>query len=53
MENCKLYDIDSGELDELIDSRRINLKTKNERYKNLRDKVCEIKENYPNILALF
>ena len=24
MENCKLYDIDSGELDELIDSRRIN-----------------------------
>ena len=53
MENCKLYDIASGELDELIDSSRINLKTKNERYKNLRDKVCEIKENYPNILALF
>ena len=53
MEICKLYDIDSGELDELIDSSRINLKTKNERYKNLRDKMCEIKENYPNILALF
>ena len=53
MEDCKLYDIDSGELDELIDSRRINLRIKNERYKNLRDKVCEIKENYPNILALF
>ena len=45
MENCKLYDIASGELDALIDSSRINLKTKNERYKNLRDKVCEIKEN--------
>ena len=53
MENCKLYDIDSGELDELIDSRRISLRTQNERYKNLSDKVCEIKENYPNILALF
>ena len=53
MGNCKLYDIDSGELDELIDNRRINLRIKNERYKNLSDKVCEIKENYPNILSLF
>lgn len=52
MEDMKLYDIDSGELSELIDSRRIALKTKNEEYANLRKHVCEIKENYPNILVL-
>lgn len=52
MEEMKLYDIDSGELSELIDSRRIALRTKNEEYSNLRNQVCEIKEKYPNILAL-
>ena len=52
MEDMKLYDIDSGELSELIDSRRIALRTKNEEYAKLRKQVCEIKENYPNILAL-
>ena len=52
MENIILYDIDSGELSELIDSRRIALRTKNEEYKNLRKQVCEITEKYPNILAL-
>lgn len=52
MEELKLYDINSGELSELIDSRRIALRNKNEEYKNLRKQVCEIKEKYPNILAL-
>lgn len=52
MEEMKLYDIDSGELSELIDSRRVALRNKNEDYKKLRNQVCEIKENYPNILAL-
>lgn len=52
MEDLKLYDINSGELSELIDSRRIALRTKNEEYKNLRKEVSEIKEKYPNILAL-
>ena len=52
MEDMKLYDLDSGELSELIDSRRIALRTKNLEYANLRKQVCEIKENYPNILAL-
>lgn len=52
MEYMKLYDIDSGELSELIDSRRIALITKNSEYANLRKQVCEIKDNYPNILAL-
>ena len=51
MEDMKLYDIDSGELSELIDSRRIALRTKNSEYANLRKQVCEIKDNYPNILA--
>lgn len=52
MEDLKLYDIDSGELNELIDSRRIELRNKNEDYKKLRNQVCEIKEKYPNILSL-
>ncbi len=52
MEDLKLYDIDSNELNELIDSKRIELKHKNLEYKKLSDKVSEIMENYPNILAL-
>lgn len=52
MEDMKLYDIDSGELSELIDSRRIALRTKCEEYEKLRKQVCKIKEDYPNILAL-
>jgi len=52
MEELKLYDIDSGELNELIDSKRIELREKNEDYKKLRNQVCEIKETYPNILSL-
>ena len=52
MEDLKLYDIDSGELNELIDSKRIELRNKNEDYKKLRNQVCEIKEKYPNILSL-
>lgn len=52
MENMKLYDMDSKELSELIDSRRIALRTKCEDYEKLRKQVCEIKEKYPNILAL-
>ena len=52
MEDMKLYDINSGELSELIDSRRIALRTKNDEYEKLRKQVCEIKDNYPNILAL-
>ena len=53
MEELKLYDINSGELNELIDSKRIELREKNEDYKKLRNQVCEIKEKYPNILSLF
>ncbi|MEI3394440.1 MAG: DUF6664 family protein [Clostridia bacterium] len=52
MEELKLYDINSGELSELIDSRRVALRTKSPEYANLRKKATEIKEEYPNILAL-
>ena len=52
MEELKLYDIDSAELNELIDSKRIELKKKNFEYKKLTEKVSEIIENNPNILAL-
>ena len=52
MEDLKSYDIDSTELNELIDSKRIELKHKNLEYKKLVDKVSEIMENYPNVLAL-
>lgn len=52
MEYLKLYDIDSTELNELIDSKRIELKYKNSEYKKLTNKVSEIMENYPNVLAL-
>ena len=52
MEDLKLYDIDSTELNELIDSKRIELKHKNLEYKKLSDKVSEIMEKYPNVLAL-
>ncbi len=36
----------------MIDSRRVALRTKNEKYEKIRKKVSEIKEKYPNILAL-
>ena len=52
MEDMKLYDIDSTELNELIDSKRIELKHKSLEYKKIADKVSEIMENYPNVLAL-
>lgn len=52
MEELKLYDIDSAELNELIDSKRIELKKKNLEYKKLTEQVSEIIENNPNILAL-
>lgn len=52
MEDLKLYDIDSTELNELIDSKRIELKYKNLEYKKLTEKTSEIMDNYPNVLAL-
>ncbi len=52
MEDLKLYDMDSTELNELIDSKMIELKHKNSEYKKLTDKVSEIMDDFPNVLAL-
>lgn len=52
MEDLELYDIDSGELSELIDNRKVSLSIKNEGYKKLKNQVCKIKEKYPKIIAL-
>ena len=52
MEHLKLYDIDSTELNELIDNKRIKLKHKNLVYKKITDKISESMDNYPNVLAL-
>ena len=41
-----------AELNELIDSKRIELKHKNLEYKKLTEKISEIMDNYPNVLAL-
>lgn len=48
MENkeLKLYDIDSIELYELIDSSRIKLKRNNLEYKNLYEQFHKIMNNY-------
>ena len=52
MEDFKLYDLDSAELTKLIDISRIKLKEKSSQYKELTEKVVEIIENYPTVLAL-
>ena len=52
MDDLELYDIDSGELSELIDNRKVSLSIKNEDYKKIKNQVCKKKEKYPNILAL-
>ena len=41
-----------AELNELIDSKRIELKHKNLEYKKITDKVLEIMDDFPNVLAL-
>lgn len=52
MEDIKLYDIDSTEFNELIDTARVELKNNNSEYKKLRNKVNEIMDNFPNLQLL-
>ena len=52
MEENRLYDIDSVEFNELIDSTRVELKNKNLDYKKLTSKVHEIMERFPNLQLL-
>lgn len=53
MEEIRLYDMDSIEFSELIDTARVELKNNNSEYKELQNKVSEIMEMYPNLQLLF
>ena len=53
MEEIRLYDMDSIEFRELIDAARVELKNNNSEYKELKNKVSEIMEIYPNLQLLF
>ena len=53
MEEIRLYDINSIEFSELIDVARVELKNNNSEYKELKNKVSEIMERYPNLQLLF
>lgn len=52
MEEMKLYDINSIEFSELIDTARVELQNNNYEYKELQNKVTKIKEKYPNLQLL-
>lgn len=52
MEEISLYDMNSIEFSELIDTARVELKS-NPEYKELQNKVNEIMEMYPNLQLLF
>lgn len=53
MEEIRLYDINSIEFSELIDTARVELKRNNSEYKELQNKVTKIMESYPNLQLLF
>lgn len=53
MEEIRLYDINSIEFSELIDTARVELKRNNSEYKKLQNKVNKIMESYPNLQLLF
>ena len=52
MEEIRLYDMNSIEFSELIDAARVELKS-NPEYKELKNKVSNIMEKYPNLQLLF
>lgn len=52
MEEIRLYDMNSIEFSELIDTARVELKNNSE-YKKLENKVSNIMEEYPNLQLLF
>ena len=53
MEEIRLYDINSIEFNDLIDTARVELKRNNSEYKDLQNKVNKIMESYPNLQLLF
>lgn len=52
MEEIRLYDMNSIEFSELIDTARVELKSNSE-YKELQNKASKIMEEYPNLQLLF
>ena len=53
MEEIRLYDINSIEFNDLIDTARVELKRNNSEYKEWQNKVNKIMESYPNLQLLF
>lgn len=53
MEETRLFDINSIELNELFDSARIELKNKNDDYKKLKKQYYEIMDRFPNLQLIF
>ena len=52
MEEIRLYDMNSIEFSELIDTARVE-QINNSEYKEIQNKVSEIMEEYPNLQLLF
>ena len=53
MEEKRLYDVDSIEFNELLDTARIELKNDDLEYQDLENQVNEIMDKYPKIHSLF
>lgn len=53
MEKFELYNVKSAELNELIDSTKVELARNNMHYKKLKNEVRNLKEKYPNIQSFF
>ncbi len=53
MEEKRLYDIDSIEFNELLDTARVELKNDDLKYQNLENQVNKIMDKYPRIHSLF
>ena len=53
MEQKRLYDVDSIEFNELLDTARIELKNDDLEYQDLENQVNEIIDKYPRIHSLF
>lgn len=53
MEETRLFDINSADFNELIDSSRMELKRKNEKYKKLKKKYYDIMDRFPKLQLIF
>ena len=51
MDEIRLYDINSEEFSELIDSAKVSLKD-NEKYKKLKNEIQKIMDKFPNLQLL-